>query len=1068
MSRHQALQDRLSAIEAQLPVSTARQALPRRPAALRHDAADRVSPVLQQLLAEVLPGALVLDWRQEGAGHAGRMAADGLVYRFRVDAEGVGYRPAWDGIGERGWELRSDSFLQLRAPAVRMDFRRSNRATGQKRKCTTGYSCGSACISLQKECRITPGSAIGQARLRRLQQLAAAGDKAAVATASQVSAARGVAARERQQERTTKRVEKLLARPEIAEYLRTGKVPEAASASTEPGTVRNMKPGEIVFDPGRFQYKLNATEGTGEVGSLSGVRKWDPNLAGVMSVWKDPADGKVYVVNGHNRMALARRLGAEEVTVRFLNAKTATEARAIGAMQNIAEGAGTPMDAAKFFRDTGIRSQADVEAKGLPLRSGQAEKGLKLSKLPGEVFNAVVRGDLSVNRGAIIGGSGLDEAKQREVFKMIGSRKGIADQTLLELVEHAAASEQRTQTTMDLFGMSQEVKDNLFTRAKLSAGLKAKITWEKRLFGTVSKTRAASTLAEKAGNVINQQQSAKVAGEASEALSVFERLKSSSGPISSALNRAADRVEAGESETKVRQELERDVFAAVEQELEALGLRKRPRADSLQERIDALKRQCRTGYSCGSTCISLRKECRTSPGSAIGKERLKRLMALAAGGASSQRGIAPVKAEEAGKMAQAITAGRAQRAAQLRGARAQQKPAEAPTLDQEIKRLQQLQKAHEESANRSGHHPGFVAREVVAGLQALSTKEAGKPLRWNIHGKNHEIPESRLRGLSPRQVSALIYTKVSGYKPGPGQAFGSWFAVPTAGKAQAAANPSVLTNPSRQAPGPARKPAQPGLNAQDVTTSKQQAAFARQQQQAAKAAGDDRGAQAWRKEERTVERNRLASALATSKQSQSSLFGATEYDQTMPLFQQPAAAAGPRQTPKISDVLRATTEQLKAADARQMGKIAENLFEAGWTIDRRTRYRGMSKDQAREQFKVEFMQKMQQQAASPEAAANSAAMRQRAGASGSVAGAMKSILEDMQAQDQRLEDLQRQSIDLRIQAEEQFGALGGEDPTLGGGRPRRRLGGGRRRDAAADILEARIDALRMQCATLAQ
>ena len=627
MSRHQALQDRLSAIEAQLPVSTARQALPRRPAALRHDAADRVSPVLQQLLAEVLPGALVLDWRQEGAGYAGRMAADGLVYRFCVDAEGVGYRPAWDGIGERGWELRSDSFLQLRAPAVRMDFRRSNRATGQKRKCTTGYSCGSACISLQKECRITPGSAIGQARLRRLQQLAAAGDKAAVATASQVSAARGVAARERQQERTTKRVEKLLARPEIAEYLRTGKLPEAASASTEPGTVRNMKPGEIVFDPGRFQYKLNATEGTGEVGSLSGVRKWDPNLAGVMSVWKDPADGKVYVVNGHNRMALARRLGAEEVTVRFLNAKTATEARAIGAMQNIAEGAGTPMDAAKFFRDTGIRSQADVEAKGLPLRSGQAEKGLKLSKLPGEVFNAVVRGDLSVNRGAIIGGSGLDEAKQREVFKMIGSRKGIADQTLLELVEHAAASEQRTQTTMDLFGMSQEVKDNLFTRAKLSAGLKAKITREKRLFGTVSKTRAASTLAEKAGNVINQEQSAKVAGEASEALSVFERLKSSSGPISSALNRAADRVEAGESETKVRQELERDVFAAVEQELMALGLRKRPRADSLQERIDALKRQCRTGYSCGNACISLPKECR------------------------AQRGIAPVRGKEAAGLA---------------------------------------------------------------------------------------------------------------------------------------------------------------------------------------------------------------------------------------------------------------------------------------------------------------------------------------------------------------------------------------------------------------------------------
>jgi hypothetical protein len=1064
MSRYQALQDRLAAVEDQLPVLPARQALPRRPAALRHDAADRVSPVLQQLLAEVLPGALVLDWRQDGAIHAGRMVADGLVYRFRVDAAGVRYRPAWAGIGERGWELRSDSFLQLRAPGARMDFRRSTKASGQKRECTTGYSCGSACISLQKECRISPQSALGKGRLRRLQQLAAAGDQSAGNTASQVKASRGAAAAALQKDRTTQRVQKLLERPEIAEFLRTGKLPSGANSSTEPGTVREMKPGEIAFDPSRFQYKLNATATTGEVGSLSGVRKWDANLSGVMSVWKDPGDGKVYVINGHNRLALANRLGAEAVTVRFLNAATATEARAIGALQNIAEGAGSPMDAAKFFRDTGIKSQADVAARGLPLGSGQASKGLSLSKLPGDVFNAVVRGDLTVNRGAIIGGSGLDDAKQREVFKMIGSRKAITDQTLQELVEHAAASVQRTQTTMSLFGESEEVKDNLLTRAKLSASLKTKIAREKRLFSTVSKAKAASSLTQKGGNVINQEQSAKVAGEASEALGVFERLKSSAGPISSALNRAADRVEAGEAEATVRKELERDVFAAVEQELVAVGLRKRPRADSLQKRIDALKRQCRTGYSCGSTCISLRKECRTSPGSAIGKERLKRLMALAAGGASSQRGIAPVKAEEAGKMAQAITAGRAQRAAQLQTLR--QISSDEPNLTPRAQRLLDLAKKQMQGKGKTpatGKTPDtFTADEAIA-LQVLANSK--------LKSDRARVAEMVRLGVKPDtdmvQLIGRAREKLGGkdwWKPGSG------WKDKLKRFAEAAADPknSVLTNPGREDPGLAPKAKEQGLSSQDVTTSKQQAAFARQQQQAAQAAGDQRGAQAWRKEERTVKRNRLASALATTKQSQSSLFGATEYDQTMPLFQQPAAAAGPRQTPKISDVLRATTEQLKAADARQMGKIAENLFEAGWTIDRRTRYRGMSKDQAREQFKVEFMQKMQQQAASPEAAANSAAMRQRAGASGSVAGAMKSILEDMQAQDQRLEDLQSQSIDLRIQAEEQFGAQGGADPNLGGGRPRRRLGGGRRRDAAADILEARIDALRMQCTPVAR
>jgi hypothetical protein len=884
MSLHQALQDRLSAIEAQLPVSTARPALPRRPMAQRHDTADRVSPVLQQLLAEVLPGAMVLDWRQEGAAHTGRMAADGLVFRFRVDAEGVGYRPAWEGVLQRGWELRSDSFLQLRAPAARMDFRRTRAGSGQKRKCATGYGCGNACISLQKECRITPRSAIGKGRLRRLQQLAAAGNQSAGNTASQVQASRGAAAAALQKDRTIQRVQKLLERPEIAEFLRTGKLQSGANSSTEPGTVREMKPGEIGFDPSRFQYKLNATATTGEVGSLSGVRKWDPNLSGVMSVWKDPGDGKVYVINGHNRLALANRLGAESVTVRFLKAATATEARAIGALQNIAEGAGSPMDAAKFFRDTGIKSQQDVEARGLPLGSGQASKGLSLSKLPGDVFNAVVRGDLTVNRGAIIGGSGLDDTKQREVFKMIGSRKAITDQTLQELVEHAAASSQRTQTTMSLFGETEEAKDNLITRAKLSASLKAKIAREKRLFSTVSKAKAASSLAEKGGNVINQEQSAKVAGEASEALGVFERLKSSAGPISSALNRAADRVEAGEAEATVRKELERDVVEAMQAELEAVGLRKRPRADSLQERIDTLKRKCRTGYGCGSACISLRKECRTSPGSSIGKERLKRLLALAGGGKVPQGGIAPVRGQEAGELAGGIAARRGEQSAQLRGARAQQKQ----TLP------------------------------LLKG-QPASTPSTGGSLAVQSGG-----------GAAARPTAA----------------------------------------------GPASKPG------------------------------------------------------------------------------------------SVSQALRQTLGALRAADARQMGMIAEQLFEVGWTIDRRTRYRGMSKDQAREKFKVEFAQTMQAQVSSPEAAARATAMRNRAGASGTVSGALKSVLEDMKAQDKRLEDLQQQTVELRKQAEEQFGGPGGEDPSMGGGRPRRRLGGGRRRDAEA--LVARIDALRIQCATMSR
>ncbi len=89
-------------------------------------------------------------------------------------------------------------------------------------------------------------------------------------------------------------------------------------------------------------------------------------------------------------------------------------------------------------------------------------------------------------------------------------------------------------------------------------------------------------------------------------------------------------------------------------------------------RLDAPRagqRNCRTGYGCGSTCISLRKECRVSPRSAIGKQRLKRLLALAGGGDAGQRGIAPVRGKEAGALAEGIATRRGQEAARLRSPR---------------------------------------------------------------------------------------------------------------------------------------------------------------------------------------------------------------------------------------------------------------------------------------------------------------------------------------------------------------------------------------------------------------
>ena len=173
----------------------------------------------------------------------------------------------------------------------------------------------------------------------------------------------------------------------------------------------------IHVDPERFQFKIGAATHTGSVGSLAGVKKFDPELAGHVGVSRDPENGKVFVVNGHNRLDLAKKTGTKKIAVKFYHAATAEEARSKGALTNIAEGRGTSTDAAKFFRDTGLRKE-HIEEAGVPLREKVASEGLDLARLD-KPFHHVTQGELSPARGAIIGGSGLSHEQQYAVHTQL-------------------------------------------------------------------------------------------------------------------------------------------------------------------------------------------------------------------------------------------------------------------------------------------------------------------------------------------------------------------------------------------------------------------------------------------------------------------------------------------------------------------------------------------------------------------------------------------------------------------------------------------------------------------------
>ena len=60
----------------------------------------------------------------------------------------------------------------------------------------------------------------------------------------------------------------------------------------------------LVVEARRFQFRIVPRHGT-----FKEVASWKPDLCRVLSVWRDPPDGVVCVIDGHHRHGLALRLG---------------------------------------------------------------------------------------------------------------------------------------------------------------------------------------------------------------------------------------------------------------------------------------------------------------------------------------------------------------------------------------------------------------------------------------------------------------------------------------------------------------------------------------------------------------------------------------------------------------------------------------------------------------------------------------------------------------------------------------------------------------------------------------
>lgn len=327
------------------------------------------------------------------------------------------------------------------------------------------------------------------------------------------------------------------------------------------GDARTVPVGEIQVDPLRFQFKqgVNA-QGQQRGNSLEGVGRWNTDMEGAIQVWTDPMDGRIYVVNGHNRLAKARELGVPTMRVEELLASTAEQARAMGALSNIAQGGGTVYDAAKFLRDSNITDPAQLDALGVPLSSGHGRQGLALARLPGNIFQAAIDGEVSLGKAVAMGESGLEEAALQQAWKTLRNTD-MTDSVFREVLAQAGSAPVVQGKQVDLFGNTESLS-LMRQKAELSVQVERLLRKKGKVFGDTAES--AEDLAQ-VGNQIDVGATDEVAQRARLVLDGFRRDKYMAGtPISELLNQGAQQMADGAQVAPLARRISQQMLEASE------------------------------------------------------------------------------------------------------------------------------------------------------------------------------------------------------------------------------------------------------------------------------------------------------------------------------------------------------------------------------------------------------------------------------------------------------------------------------------------------------------------------
>ena len=312
-----------------------------------------------------------------------------------------------------------------------------------------------------------------------------------------------------------------------------------------------LDPMTVMTDADAFQYKSGGTA-KGVIGTLTDVKRWDNDLAGVMYVWQR-RDGQLFVVDGHQRLELAQRMvAAGQPDVRLV-AKVWREEdgfdqqdmRMRAAKKNISEGSGTAVDAARVLR------QDPTILDTISAKSPVAKKARGIAALDGEAFEyatgQINRGNLSEYAASLVGewasakgfdgrdlGRGTDAqmgALRDMVRETTREGGGLTESESRELMEDISQNQltKEVQTRQQGFAsMKVEALDSAFReRARIKKAAKQKFAESRRLYRTVVK---GDSKLEELGNELDYDANKTAADRAADAELLFSG-PTATGPL---------------------------------------------------------------------------------------------------------------------------------------------------------------------------------------------------------------------------------------------------------------------------------------------------------------------------------------------------------------------------------------------------------------------------------------------------------------------------------------------------------------------------------------------------------